>query len=150
MIELGFLLTFLTIGYVFGRAEEARHYKSILEREEKLRDLLLIQSRFPPEMHPAPRSLLVTGSVVLSADYFRMFVASLRSLLGGRLRSYESMIDRARREAVLRMKEEAIARGAILLVNVKFEAVTLAGKANRGIQCVEGFAYATALLPAAR
>ena len=45
-------------------------------------------------------TVLVAGSVVISEDYFKRIVSSLQSLFGGRLRSYESLVDRARREAV--------------------------------------------------
>jgi uncharacterized protein YbjQ (UPF0145 family) len=47
----------------------------------------------------------VSGSVVVSVDYFKRFLAGLRTLVGGRVTSYETLLDRARREAILRCKE---------------------------------------------
>ena len=97
---MGELITFvvlLVIGFAFGRRAERTHYASILEREEQLRGLLLVQSRFPPPMEPPPATELVGGSVVISVDFFKVFVAGLRSLIGGRLTTYESLADRARR-----------------------------------------------------
>ena len=43
------------------------------------------------------------------AGNFKRFLANLRRLIGGRVKSYESILDRARREALLRMKTEAFA-----------------------------------------
>jgi len=50
---------------------------------------------------------MVTAEVVIASDYFKMFLASLRKLIGGNLRSYETLMERARREAVLRLIEQA-------------------------------------------
>lgn len=147
MVELGIFLVLLAAGYGFGRAEEKKHYASIVEREHQLRGLMLIQSRFPPPFEPAPHTILVGGNVVISVDFFKVFVAGLRSLIGGRLTSYESLIDRARREAVLRMKAEAQKLGATMVVNVKFEAVPLYKGQQNTIQSVEAFVYGTALVP---
>ena len=62
---------------------------------------------------------LVTGSVVISVDYFKRFVSFLRDIFGGRVGAYESLIDRARREAILRMKENA--KGADIILNLKLK-----------------------------
>ena len=148
MFELITFVVLLAIGYGFGQRAERAHYASILEREERMRGLLLVQSRFPPAIEPPPASALVTGSVVISVDFFKVFVAGLRSLIGGRLTSYESLADRARREAVLRMKEEAQRLGANMVVNVKFETVPLYKGQQGTVQSVEAFAYGTALIPA--
>ena len=143
-VILFFLL--LALGYGVGRWQELSHYRSILAREEQLRGLLIIQSRYPPEIDPPPATQIVSGSVVISVDFFKVFVANLRSLIGGRLVSYESLIDRARREAVLRMKEEARVLGAGMIVNVKFESVPLYKGQRNSIQSVEALAYGTALI----
>jgi uncharacterized protein YbjQ (UPF0145 family) len=147
LVELITFLVLLAVGYGFGQHAERRHYASIREREENLRGLLLIQSRFPPPIEPPPRTTLVGGSVVISVDYFKNFVAGLRNLIGGRVTPFESLIDRARREAVLRMKEEARKQGATMIVNVKFEAVPLYKGQQGAVRAVEAFAYGTALIP---
>ena len=66
---------------------------------------------------------LVTGECVISGDYFKNFVASLKNLFGGRLTTFESVIDRGRREAILRMREKA--RGANFIVNARIESVMI-------------------------
>jgi uncharacterized protein YbjQ (UPF0145 family) len=148
MADLIVLATLLVLGFVFGQLAERRHYRRIRQREEKLRGLLLVQTRFPPMYANPPQTRLVTGSVVISVDYFKVFVAGLKSLVGGRMTPYESLIDRARREAVLRMKEQAHRQGATMVLNTKFELVSLYKGARNTIQSIEGLAYGTALIPA--
>lgn len=150
MLDLIILLVLLVVGFVFGQAIESRHYRSIRRREAQLRNLLLVPSRFPPMYATPPQTRLVSGGAVISVDYFKVFVAGLRKLVGGRMRSYESLVDRARREAVLRMKTEAQKHGATMIFNIKFEATPLYKGRRGAIQSIEGLAYGTAIIPVRR
>ncbi len=134
-----------TVGYVAGRFAEQRHYRSIRARERELADVLVFASRFPTLPH-ADKHVLVAGSVVISEDYFKRIVSGLQSLFGGRLKSYESLVDRARREAVLRMKQEARARGARMIFNVKFQTFSIPGNRQNSSGAVEVLAYGTGLI----
>ncbi|WP_300426037.1 YbjQ family protein [Thalassolituus sp.] len=146
---MGFLyfLALLIIGYLFGKWAEKRHYRSIHEREDSLRDLLVLPVRVPEPQHLSHDSTLVTGSVVISVDYFKTVAASLRNLFGGRVGAYETLIDRARREATLRMQEDAQLKGAELIYNVKYETSRIGDNAGKGLGSVEVLAYGTALIP---
>ena len=87
---------------------------------------------------------LVVGSAVISVDFFKQFVATLRKIFGGTVHSYETLLDRARREAILRMKE--MAGDAVVIVNLRIEAASIGKKARKGnVSCVEAVAYGTAL-----
>jgi uncharacterized protein YbjQ (UPF0145 family) len=88
---------------------------------------------------------LVAGSAVISDDYFKNVVAGLYSFFGGRVRTYESLVDRARRESVLRMKAEARRHGARMIVNVKFQTFAIGGRSQNSVKGVEVLAYGTAL-----
>lgn len=145
--DLFVLLVLLGIGYVFGRIAEARHYRSIIEREKQLADILLFAAKRPPPEITGVDTVLVSGSAVISSDYFKWFVAGLRKLFGGRFRVYETLLDRARREAVLRLKQEARARGADSIFNIKFESFNITMGARGGIAAIEILAYGTALVP---
>lgn len=140
-------LVLLALGYFVGRWKERAHFKSIREREAQYADVLAFAVRFPPDVVTPQDCRLVTGSVVISSDYFKQFVAGLRTLIGGRLSSYESLLDRARREAMLRMKEEAHRFGSKLVINVKVESTTVSGGARKGLPAMEVIAYGTALKP---
>lgn len=147
MYDLIVLVTLLAVGYVFGRIAEARHYKSIIQREDEYRDLLVIASKIPPLGEQLEASILVMGSVVISVDYFKRFLAGLRSLVGGRIVAYESLLDRARREALLRMKQEARKVGANKVFNIKLETASISKNARGGVGSIEVLAYGTALVP---
>jgi uncharacterized protein YbjQ (UPF0145 family) len=139
-------LVLLSLGYFIGQIAERRHYRSILEREERLNSLPAIASRHPPT-EPHYHQALVTGSTVVSVDYFKRFLAALRNLFGGRVTSYESLLDRARRESLLRMKQQAKALGAAMVFNVKYETASISKGRGKTIGSVEILAYGTALIP---
>lgn len=145
MADLIIFLILLALGYGFGRYAEKSHYKSIIEREKRLNDLPAVVTKIPPS-DAAYQTELVSGSVVVSVDYFKRFIAALRNLVGGRVTSYESLLDRARREALLRMKEEAEALGADYVFNVKLETSRISQNARGNIGSVEVLAYGTALI----
>lgn len=140
-------ISLLALGYGFGRFAETRHYKSIIAREKSLNRLPAVATRITPADKPYTATL-VSGSVVISVDYFKRFIAGLRNLVGGPVTSYESLLDRARREAILRMKEQAQEQGAEFVFNVKFETSRLyQGRNKNSIGSVEVLAYGTALIP---
>ena len=90
---------------------------------------------------------MVRGQVVVSVDYFKRFLAALRAIVGGRVKSYESLLDRSRREAILRMKEQAIQGGYDHVINVRLETSRLAGtrRNGKGTAGLEVLAFGTAL-----
>lgn len=142
-------LALLALGYFVGRWKERAHYASIRRREAQYASVLAFAVRYPPDVVTPQDCRLVSGSVVISSDYFKQFVAGLRTFIGGRLASYESLLDRARREAILRMKEEAQRFGSSLVINVKVETTTVSGGARQGVPAMEVMAYGTALKPLA-
>jgi uncharacterized protein YbjQ (UPF0145 family) len=144
MLDLALFLTLLTMGYFVGRATENRHYKSILLREKASIRLPAITSNLLPQEDQIAKSFLVSGSCVISIDYFKRILAGLRNVIGGRVTSYETLIDRARREAILRMKYEAI--GSHVIVNTRVETASIFSSTNQnGIGSIEVFAYGTAI-----
>jgi uncharacterized protein YbjQ (UPF0145 family) len=147
LIQLGFVALLLLVGLVFGRAAEKRHFRDLERREAEFANVLVFNERTPPQ-RPFREAALVVGSVVVAEDYFKRMAAALKSLVGGRLTAYESLMDRGRREAILRMKAEARARGARVVFNVRFETASLAeaGAGARPMFSAEFIAYGTALV----
>lgn len=147
LINLGVFFTLLLGAYFAGNAIEKRHYRSIRSREVRWARLPAVNFRTAPKMWEVAESELVMGSVVVSVDYFKRFLASLRAIVGGRIASYESLLDRARREALLRLKKEAIDRGCHAVINVRLETSRMAnGRRNGdGVAGVEVLAFGTAL-----
>ena len=138
----------LIVGYIAGSIAEKRHYGSIIRRERELQTLPAVTFRNMPD-HDTANCMLVSGSAVISIDYFKRILAMLRNIFGGRVASYESLVDRARREALLRMKEEAKGMNADMVINVRIETSSIGQSANSGKQIgsVEAIAYGTALVP---
>ena len=151
LIQLTVFAVLLLVGLLFGRAAEKRHFKELAQKELILRNVLVFSEKRLPEGQAFRRGTLVVGSVVIAEDYFKRVAASLKSLVGGRLTAYESLMDRGRREAIVRMKEEARKLGASMVLNVQFETARLSE--DRGQQVLfsaEFIAYGTALVPATR
>ncbi len=146
MANLIIFLVLLFLGYVFGQWAERRHFKSILRREKQYANILCFSERFPPDQANIKGVELVVGSVVISIDYFKRVSAGLRMLFGGRVAAYESLLERARREAILRMKEEAIDKGGSSVFNVKIETSSITKGSGQQIGSVEVYVYGTAII----
>jgi len=142
LINLGLPLLLLAVGYIVGRLLERRHYASIRRRERELRSVVAITTRFVPEGVVAHGALLVSGGVVVSSDYFKTFVAGFRNLVGGRFRGFESLLERARREAILRMKQQAREHGSSLVIGVRIHTTRVAGSQTPSVEVI---AFGTAL-----
>lgn len=141
MVDLAIFLALLCLGFFVGRFNERRHFASIVRREEDLRDIRVFATRDAP---PCESGALVSGNVVVSIDYFKRLIAFLVGLLGGQIRAYETLVERGRREAILRMKQEAQGRGASDIVNVKLM-TSRVFYSDRNVGSIEVLAYGTAI-----
>ena len=145
MFDIIIFLSLVAMGYFIGSFAERRHLGSIEKREAEyiLQPIVTMEDVAYPE-NQIEFATLVSGSAVISVDYFKRLLASLRNIFGGTVKSYESLLDRARREALLRMREAAL--GAGVIVNVRIETASIGRRANKkGVGCVEAIAYGTAL-----
>ena len=144
MIELTIIIALTITGYVVGQSKEKKHYKSIKEREAKLINLVTTNKKkplMPIDTHVSVK--LVTGSVCISVDYFKQVLAAFRAIVGGNIRSYETLLDRARREAILRLKESC--SDASEIYNLRLETSSIYKGSGKQIGSVEILAYATAI-----
>ena len=107
MEEIIFFAILLGVGYFFGVFAEKKHYQDIQSREQKTLSLAIASFGAKQPLPHASEAELFVGAVVISSDYFKTFVMALRNILGGRVVAYESLLDRGRREALLRVKEQA-------------------------------------------
>lgn len=143
MENIVIFVVLMSLGYFFGTMLEKRHYESIRKRERALRLLPTILLKRPLEPEKVRSVKLVSGSVVVSIDYFKRVIAMLITLFGGRITTYETLVDRARREAILRMKEKA--KGAAEIINVRIETSSISKNDNNNVGSVEVLAYGTAV-----
>ena len=140
LIVLGIGFVFFGISYFIGSHNEKVHFANIVEREKALILLPAVTFKQADERAVA-QTKLVMGNVVIAGDFFKQVAAQVVSIFGLRIAVAESMVDRARREAVLRMKEKAVGADAILNVRVMSKKIgereTMSG--------LEAMAYGTAV-----
>lgn len=136
----------LFIWYKIGKYFENKHYESIRRREMQMVELAFTPSDTVDSGRRVEAMGLVTGQVVIGSDPFKRYIANLVNIVGGRIAVFEAPIDRARREAVLRMKEQAIKMQADEVVNFRMETTSICGgKSQQPMGIVEVLAYGTAV-----
>ncbi len=144
MGDLLVLIGMIAMGYFVGSYLERRHYASIRERESAFVHLPATTLKKPIHPEAVTESYLVHGSVVISLDYFKRMVAGFRNIFGGNLGTYETLLDRARREAILRMKVDA--KDANEILNLRIETSSISKSDRKGkIGSIEVYAYGTAI-----
>ena len=140
LIGWGIGFVFFGISYFIGSHNEKAHFANIVEREKALVSLPTVTFKQAEERAIA-QTKLVMGNVVIAGDFFKQVVAQLASVFGMRISVAESMIDRARREAILRMKEKAV--GADVILNVRFMSMKIGEREK--MSGLEAMAYGTAV-----
>lgn len=139
LMDLIFFIGALGVGYFVGSYVEKEHYRSIRERETALLNLPAVTGKnLAQEDKEIAQARLVSGNVVIAQDYFKMIFAGLRNFLGGGISAYETLLDRGRREAVLRLKENSA--GADIILNTRIETCRITKGGS-----IEVFAYGTAV-----
>lgn len=127
---------------VAGAVIEARHYCRLVQDGAALSGIRLIASAYvlPGGAVPGMVALgLVGGGVTLAPPPLGRFVLMLRKLTGGRIDLYNRLYDRARREALLRLRRQVAERGGDGAVGVRIDAVRI-GNGQASI-----YAYGTAV-----
>jgi uncharacterized protein YbjQ (UPF0145 family) len=137
----------LALGYFWGTAMESSHLRDLSRREHAFRHIGITNLKRPAGGGNILHAEFVNGQSVIASDYFKTFLAGIRQLFGGRMRSFETLLMRARREALLRLIEEADRMGANEVCNVRFETSRIGnGSGNRGLPSAEVHAYGTAIV----
>ena len=134
-VELIFQLTplwLLLIAWYTGSTVERNHFRRLALRESQISGTLVTDLKSFPfaGIQPKPPKIVV-AEVVIATDYLKSFLASLRKIVGGEMRSYLKLVERARREAILRVVEEAKQQGYTAVCNIRLESSDIAGTANR-------------------
>ncbi len=142
IVEFIIFILLVLIGIIAGGMNERRHFRRLDAQEAELAHITVVNLRRVPEGPDG--AILVSGNVVIAIDYFKKIMAALRMIFGGELRSYQSLLIRARREAILRMKREADNLGADMIYNVRLEFSAI-GAQPQAIGGAELLAYGTAV-----
>jgi uncharacterized protein YbjQ (UPF0145 family) len=146
LLQIIIFVGLIFVGYLAGRTNENRHYKKIRAEEIRFQNLPVFPTAPSEVMEKAQGGVLVTGNVVIAMDYFKRIAGALRKLFGGRIQVYETLLDRARREAILRMKKHAVQARGKVIVNMRLETSTIGTtQRNKNSGSIEVLAYGTAL-----
>lgn len=145
MLELIIFVTLLGLGYGVGSYREKHHFADLAVREKALGHIAVFDTKLPAEHGFQAGGDLVVGNVVVSSDYFKTVMATIKKLFGGRLRTYETLLERGRREAILRMKLMAQEQGADCIYNVRFETAATSQGASNTLSSVEVLVYGSAV-----
>ncbi len=137
IFKIGLFVVLFMIGWAVGRSIEAKHFKALDAQEQRLAYIRTDNSRFKSSDQTGQ---LISSNVVISHDYFKYVIATIQSLFGGRLTSYETVVERARREAIVRLKLEAEKNGADHILGLRISTTDLGMPGM-----TEVFAYGTAI-----
>lgn len=134
-----FVMTFVLVcvGYVVGSQREKQHYKSLHVREKTFQDIPIRAGNAVAKS--AHKAELIMASTVIATDYFKTMAANIKNFIGGGINSQEVLMDRARREATVRLREKAASLKAHEILGFRMESSTLDKKG------VEVFVYGTAV-----
>ena len=133
--------------WISGSILERRHMQGLLLLESGSRDVLAVTIEDLPADWQVESSELVMGNVVISQDYFKRVVGGIKGIFGGNIQVFEPLLERARREALIRMKGVAHARGYETIINVRIETSRMASarRDGKGTAGVEILAFGTAI-----
>lgn len=141
-VPLGLLL----VGWLAGGAAERGHLRSLDQRERKLEDILVTDLKSFPGAGPDTQgATMVLGQAVIATDYLKTFLANIRKIFGGELLSYQTLLSRARREAMVRMLTEARRQDCDAVCNLRMDSADIGGSmGTKGAAMVEVLASGTA------
>ena len=138
ILQITIFVILFSVGFGFGRYNERKHLQYLAEQEQRLAYIAVNNNRFIPSNFSGQ---MISSNVVISHDYFKYAIANIQNFLGGRLTSYESVVERARREAIVRLKLEAEKMGAQQIMGIRLSTTELGMQGGM----VEVFAYGTAI-----
>ncbi len=147
IIQLGIVLCLLAIGFFAGSYFEGRHFKRLQRREATHQGFIVSQIKsFPGAIASGQPPQAFFAEAVISSDYLKTFLSNIRKFFGGEMKSYHSLLERARREALMRIIEQASAAGYDTACNLRYETADIGGATNprRGVVTVAVIASATA------
>ena len=144
-------LLFPFLSWAIGRWYQDRLHGALLENEKKegstLQDENYISTSSQMDSMSAQSSTLLHVSICVGPSIGQMFFMWIKGLFGGRLHSYDVVLDYGRREVLLRLKRQAQQLGCSSIQNIRIEtSMVQFAKNNKSKQAsVEFLAFATGI-----
>lgn len=125
LLITGFLLI---LGFVAGTFAEKSHFKKLDARESVNRQMLQTQSKIFLSPRPGGKTpTMIHSETVVASDYFKNFLSGFRKFFGGEMKSYYTLMERARRETLAKLIEQAREMGYNAVCNVRLEPADVSG-----------------------
>jgi len=126
-----FLFLIGVCGLIIGRTVEKRHFANIERREAENHNILVTELKSYPNAAVGGKAPnVVMTEVVIGSDYLKTWLSQWRNLFGGEMKSFRSLQERAKREALLRLVDEAKSKGYNALCNVRFSGADVGGNTS--------------------
>lgn len=131
LVYFGGPLFLLAIAFFAGNSIARAHNKRMEQRQQVVAHIRSTDlKRFIRPQPGSPVPALLCAEITLGIDHFRGFLGKLKNIFGGEVKSYQKTLDRARREAILQVIEQAHAAGMNAVANLRVEFVDISGNAN--------------------
>lgn len=118
----------LILGFVAGTIAEKNHLKRLDARELVNRQTLQTQSKlFLSPTSGGKTPTMIHSETVVASDYFKNFLSGFRKFFGGEMKSYYTLMERARRESLAKLIEQARDMGYNAVCNVRLEPADVSG-----------------------
>ena len=141
------ILILVPLGFILGRFSEKKHLISLEERESQHSDFLITDLKsFPMLSANSKTPEMIIGEVTIATDYYKSFIGKLKNFFGGEMICFESLKVRARREATMKIVEQAHEKGYNAVCNLRLETADIGGStiSNKSAITVSIIASATA------
>ncbi|MGM0607321.1 MAG: YbjQ family protein [Candidatus Muiribacteriota bacterium] len=139
MTEILILIIALIVFGLIGNFNESNSFREINRLNKELSYIKMHNTK---KINSNPqKSGLVIGDVVIATDFFKMFFASLKTFFGGRLNTYESLLQRAKKIALIRMLQMAHKEDFNEVYNIRIEMANI----GRTKPAIEVLAYGTGI-----
>lgn len=140
------------VSWAMGRWYQSRLMNALSEKEKleggSLQNENHLSTASSTVLMSAQASALLHVSICVGPSMGQIFFMWFKSLVGGRLRSYEVVLEYGRREVLFRLREQAKALGCTSIHNVRLETSVISFAQNRDSKrsSVEFLAFATGLI----
>ena len=149
-ILLSLLFPFLS--WAIGRWYQDRLMSALLLNEKQQGNMLQSDQHLSTQSlmttMAAESSTLLHVSICVGPSVGQIFFMWFKSVFGGRLHSYDVVLDYGRREALLRLNQQAKSLGCSSIVNIRIETstVSFAKNSKNSRSSVEFLAFATGIV----
>ena len=151
IIPIFTIIVFPTLSWAIGKWYQNRLMSALLDNEKQEGKMLQSDKHLSTSSSmtsmTAESSTLLHVSICVGPSWGQIFFMWFKSLFGGRLHSYDVVLDYGRREVLLRLNQQAKALGCSSIVNIRIETstVSFAKNNNNKTSSVEFLAFATGL-----